>query len=193
MPKRDCFPPNLVFAAYRCKPSHHSRLFNFQLRQPRVRRTDERGTDHRDFHREWRSLGWLLRSVLSGTQRGIGCRRKPRDLRGKMVWCMSRKCFLYSRASNRRLHLHRRSVSLDPRVLINYDNQEAIEGLPSVGDVTVTTGAVVNSTPFSGRTGDVIASSRYVTPSADVSAVLRVGDWIRLCDPADGLVSPCCF
>lgn len=67
-------------------------------------------------------------------------------------------------------------------------HQAAIEGLSSVGAVTISTASVVNSTAFAGRTGDVIAGSPYVTPSADVSSVLSEGDWLRLCDATDGLV-----
>lgn len=67
--------------------------------------------------------------------------------------------------------------------------QAAIEGLSSVGAVTVTTASVVNSTAFGNRTGDVVEGSPYLTPSEDLSAVLAVGDWLRLCDITDGLVS----
>lgn len=70
--------------------------------------------------------------------------------------------------------------------------QAAIEGLSSVGAVTITTASVVNSTAFGGRTGDVVEGSPYVTPSADVSSVLSEGDWLRLCDTTDGLVRKKC-
>lgn len=70
----------------------------------------------------------------------------------------------------------------------NRRHKAAIESLSSVGAVTVTTAGVVNSTAFGGRTGDVLEGSPYVTPSADVSAVLSEGDWLRLCDATDGLV-----
>lgn len=66
--------------------------------------------------------------------------------------------------------------------------EAAIEGLSSVGAVTVSTASVVNSTAFGARTAGVIAGSPYVTPTADVSAVLAEGDWLRLCDVTDGLV-----
>lgn len=68
------------------------------------------------------------------------------------------------------------------------DVEAAIEGLSSVGAVTVSTASVVNSTAFGARTADVIAGSPYVTPTADVSTVLAEGDWLRLCDATDGLV-----
>lgn len=67
-------------------------------------------------------------------------------------------------------------------------HQAAIEGLSSVGAVTISTASVVNSTAFAGRTGNVVAGSPYVTASADVSSVLSQGDWLRLCDATDGLV-----
>lgn len=57
-----------------------------------------------------------------------------------------------------------------------------------MGAVTVTTALVVNSTAFGDRRGDVNEGSPYVTPSADVSTVLFKGDWLRLCDAANGLV-----
>lgn len=57
-----------------------------------------------------------------------------------------------------------------------------------MGAVTISTASVVNSTAFAGKTGDVVAGSPYVTPSADVSSVLSEGDWLRLCDATDGLV-----
>lgn len=62
--------------------------------------------------------------------------------------------------------------------------EAAIEGLSSVGAVTVTTASVLNSF----ATGDVTAGSPYVTPSADVSAMIAEGDWVRLCYATDGLV-----
>lgn len=80
------------------------------------------------------------------------------------------------------------SCSCCIRVLFRGFHQAAIEGLSSVGAVTVTTASVVNSTAFGGRTGEVTFGSPYVTPSADVSAVVSEGDWIRLCDDTDGLV-----
>lgn len=79
------------------------------------------------------------------------------------------------------------SVGLDAGASLA-EVEAAIEGLSSVGAVTVSTASVVNSTAFGDRTGDVMAGSPYVTPSADVSAVLAEGDWLRLCDVADGLV-----
>lgn len=66
--------------------------------------------------------------------------------------------------------------------------EAAIEGLPSVGAVTVSTASVINSADFGGTTGDVIHGSPDVTTSADVSGVLVEGDWLRLCDATDGLV-----
>ncbi len=63
--------------------------------------------------------------------------------------------------------------------------EAAIEGLPSVGAVTVTTASVLNPV---GITGAAVAGSPYVTPSADASAVLAEGDWLRLCDGTSGPV-----
>ncbi|CAM9773581.1 unnamed protein product, partial [Ectocarpus sp. 13 AM-2016] len=79
------------------------------------------------------------------------------------------------------------SVGLDAGASLA-EVEAAIEGLPSVGAVTVSTASVVNSTAFGARTGSVIAGSPYVTPSADVSSILSEGDWLRLCDVNDGLV-----
>ncbi|CAM9862306.1 unnamed protein product, partial [Sphacelaria rigidula] len=64
----------------------------------------------------------------------------------------------------------------------------AIEGLPSVGAVTVSTASVTNSTVFGSKTVDVLEGSPYLVPSADLSGVISVGDWLRLCDAVDGLV-----
>lgn len=58
-----------------------------------------------------------------------------------------------------------------------------------MGAVTVTTASTVNATMFGGVTCEVIQGSPYVKPSADLSALLAVGDWIRLCDEENGLVS----
>lgn len=79
------------------------------------------------------------------------------------------------------------SVGLDAGASLA-NMEAAIEGLSSVGAVTVSTASVVNSTAFGVRTAGVIAGSPYVTPTADVSAVLAEGDWLRLCDVTDGLV-----
>lgn len=74
-------------------------------------------------------------------------------------------------------------------MIFSYVGQAAIEGLSSAGAVTVTTASVTNSIAFGGKTGDVLEGSPYVTPSADLSGVISVGDWVRLCDATDGLVS----
>lgn len=66
--------------------------------------------------------------------------------------------------------------------------EAAIEGLSSVGAVTVSTASVLNSGVFGVTTGDVMAGSPYVTPSDDVNSVLEEGDWLRLCDATNGLV-----
>lgn len=58
-----------------------------------------------------------------------------------------------------------------------------------MGDISVSTASVVNSTAFGATTGAVGAGSPYVIPSANVFSVLSEGDWIRLCDATDGLVS----
>ncbi|CAM9800578.1 unnamed protein product [Ectocarpus sp. 6 AP-2014] len=79
------------------------------------------------------------------------------------------------------------SVGLDAGASLA-EVEAAIEGLSSVGAVTVSTASVVNSTAFGARTGSVVAGSPYVTPSADVSSILSEGDWLRLCDVNDGLV-----
>lgn len=66
--------------------------------------------------------------------------------------------------------------------------EAAIEGLSSVGAVTVSTASVLNSAVFGVRTGNVVYGSPVVTVSADVADVLGVGDWLRLCDDTVGLV-----
>lgn len=58
-----------------------------------------------------------------------------------------------------------------------------------MGAVTVTTASTVNATMFGGVKCEVIHGSPYVKPSADLSGVLAVGDWIRFCDAENGLVS----
>lgn len=63
--------------------------------------------------------------------------------------------------------------------------EAAIEGLPSVGAVTVSTASVLNPV---GITGAVVSGSPYVTPSGDASGVLAEGDWLRLCDDTSGPV-----
>ncbi|CAM9504695.1 unnamed protein product, partial [Discosporangium mesarthrocarpum] len=57
--------------------------------------------------------------------------------------------------------------------------EAAIEGLNSVGAVTVTTMSATNSTPFGNRTASVKTDSPYLRPSSDLSGVLQVGDWLR--------------
>lgn len=66
--------------------------------------------------------------------------------------------------------------------------EAAIEGLSSVGAVTVSTAAVFESTDFGGTTADVVYGSPYVTASADVSGALEEGDWLKVCDDPNGLV-----
>lgn len=68
--------------------------------------------------------------------------------------------------------------------------EAAIEGLSSVGAVTVSTAAVFDSTDFGVRTADVVYGSPYVTTSVDVSDVLEEGDWLRLCDDTDPDTDP---
>ena len=66
--------------------------------------------------------------------------------------------------------------------------EAAIEGLSSVGAVTVSTAAVFESADFGGTTADVVYGSPYVTASADVSGALEEGDWLKVCDDPNGLV-----
>ena len=66
------------------------------------------------------------------------------------------------------------------------DMEAALESLPGLGAVTVTTNSVKDL--VSGKTLTVVHGSEFVMPSTDLSDVFEVGDWIRLYDNSSGPV-----
>jgi len=70
-------------------------------------------------------------------------------------------------------------VGLDAGVGLS-ELESTLESMGQVGAVTVTTHSVTSPVAAGGITAAVVQTDAQITPSADASAYLEVGDWLRL-------------